>query len=65
MLFLIFKNISILSSHVLSHCVYPSFPRNDKGRANIGTEILSPLACNFIKNGVFFATVFSRTLWIF
>ena len=42
---------SILSSHVLLHWVHPSFACNPRGYANVDTEILSPLACKFIKNG--------------
>ena len=39
-------------SHVLSHWVYLSFARrNTRGYSNVGTEILSPHACNFTKKG--------------
>ena len=37
--------------HVLSHWVHLYFARNARGYANDRTEILSPLACNFAKNG--------------
>ena len=40
----------IESSHVLSHWVNLSFARNARGDVNIGTKILSPLACSFTKN---------------
>ena len=42
---------SIIMSHVLSHWVQLSFAFNVRSYANAGTEILSPVASNFIKNG--------------
>ena len=38
---------SILNSHVLLHWIHLSLARNARGYANVGTEILCPLACNF------------------
>ena len=41
---------SIIRSHVLSHQFHLSFARNVRVYANVGTENLSPLACNFTRN---------------
>ena len=44
--------------HVFSHCVHLSFARNTRVYANVGTENLSPLVCNFTRNGSLYPLYF-------